>query len=193
VGIERSTTGILRGQDPGTEPSFTFRNRAGRALWGIVYVILFRPSPRPLHRWRAALLRLFGARLGRHVHVYPSARIWAPWKLETGSYVGIGDRVIIYNLAAIRLGDRCTVSQGAHLCCGSHDVDSDDFQLIAGPIDVEPHVWICAEAFVGMGVRIAEGAVVGARAVVTRDLTAPWTVYGGVPARPIRPRQRRTR
>ncbi len=192
MGVERTTTGVLRGKDPGTEPSFTFRNRVGRALWGLVYVILFRPSPRPLHRWRAALLSLFGARLGRHVHVCPSARIWAPWNLETGSYVGIGDRAIIYNMATIRLGDRCTVSQSAHLCCGSHDVDSADFQLIAGPIDVEPHVWICAEAFVGMGVRIAEGSVVGARAVVMRDLNSPWTVYAGVPARPIRARRRRT-
>ena len=145
-----------------------------------------------MHRWRAALLSLFGARLGRHVHVYPTARIWAPWNLEAGNYVGIGDRAIIYNMSAIRLGDRCTISQGAHLCGGSHDVDNDDFHLIAGPIELEAHVWICAEAFVGMGVRIAEGAVVGARAVVTRNLTAPWTVYAGAPARPIRPRRRRT-
>ena len=96
-------------------------------------------------------------------------------------------------MAAIRLGDRCTVSQSAHRCGGSHDVDSDDCQLVADPIDLEAHVWICAEALVAMRGRIAEGAVVGARVVVTRDLTAPWTVYAGVPARPIRPRRRRTR
>jgi putative colanic acid biosynthesis acetyltransferase WcaF len=180
---------IVAGADPTREPSFTLRNRLLRAAWGAVWLLLFRPSPRPLHRWRAALLRLFGARLGRNVHVYPSARIWAPWSLEVGADSGIGERAIVYNMAPITIGHHCTVSQGAHLCAGSHDVDSANFQLIAAPIVLEPYVWVCADAFVGMNVRLAEGAVVGARAVVVRDLAEPWTVYAGNPARRIRTRR----
>jgi putative colanic acid biosynthesis acetyltransferase WcaF len=180
---------VVAGADPTREPSFTLGNRLLRAVWGVVWLLLFRPSPRPLHRWRAGLLRLFGARLGRNVHIYPSARIWAPWNLEVGHDSGIGDRAILYTMAPITIGHHCTVSQGAHLCAGSHDVDSANFQLVVGPIVLAPHVWVCAEAFVGMDVRLPEGAVVGARAVVARDLPEPWTVYAGNPARPLRARR----
>lgn len=181
---------ILSGTDPATEPSFSLGNRLARAAWNCAWLLLFRPSPRPLHAWRAWLLRAFGARLGAHVHVYPSVRIWAPWNLQTGSHVGIGDGAIVYSMAPIRIGARATISQGAHLCAGSHDVDSANFQLIAAPIEIGAHAWICAEAFVGLGVRIAEGAVVGARSVVTRSLSEPWTVYAGAPARALRARRR---
>lgn len=183
---------IRQGVDPTREASFTLANRLARATWNLVCLLLFRPSPRPLHAWRAFLLRLFGARLGPHVHVYPSVRIWAPWNLTVDAHSGIGDGAIVYNMAPIRIGHHCVVSQGAHLCGGSHDVDSADFQLVAGPIELEPHVWICAEAFVGLRVRIAEGVVVGARAVVTRDLPEAWSVYAGNPARRLRSRRRHT-
>ncbi|MET7318959.1 hypothetical protein ABZX83_27055, partial [Streptomyces thermoviolaceus] len=68
---------IIDGNDPFTEPSFNLSNRLRRAVWGVAYVLLFRFSPRPLHGWRALLLRSFGAKLGPHVHVYPRVRIWA--------------------------------------------------------------------------------------------------------------------
>jgi putative colanic acid biosynthesis acetyltransferase WcaF len=62
--------------------SFSLRNRLGRAVWRVVAALLFRLSPRPLHKWQALLLRLFGAKVGRRVHVYPRAEIWVPRNLE---------------------------------------------------------------------------------------------------------------
>lgn len=174
---------ILHGNDPTTQPSFSMGNRAGRALWNAVWLLLFRPSPRPLHAWRAMLLRLFGARIGAHAHVYPGARIWAPWNLEIGHHVGIADGATLYNLAPIVIGDYSVVSQGAHLCCGSHDYNSRNFQLIAHPIRIGAHAWLCADVFLAPGVTVAEGGVVGARSVVTRSLESPWTVYAGNPCR----------
>jgi putative colanic acid biosynthesis acetyltransferase WcaF len=129
--------------------------------------------------------------LGVHVHVHASVRIWAPWKLQIGNRVGIGSDVILYNMAYMSIGDECVISQGAHLCGGSHDIDSANFQLVAKPIALQGHVWICAEAFVGMGVTIAEGCVLAARAVVVRDIRTPWTVWAGNPAVYIRNRRRR--
>jgi putative colanic acid biosynthesis acetyltransferase WcaF len=181
---------VLAGSDPTTGPSFGVRNRIARAAWGLVYAVLFRPSPRPCHRWRALLLRAFGARIGAHVHVYPGARVWAPWNLSIESHVGVGDGANLYNMGRLTLGHHVTVSQGAHLCGGTHDVDSRNFQLVTGEIHVGAHAWICADAFVGPGVRIPEGAVVGARSVVVRDLPEPWTVYAGHPARKLRGRRR---
>jgi putative colanic acid biosynthesis acetyltransferase WcaF len=182
---------IIDGNDPFTEPSFNFSNRLRRAVWGAAYVLLFRYSPRPLHGWRSLLLRSFGAKLGPHVHVYPRARIWAPWMLEIGSHVGIADGVILYNMAHIRIGNHVVISQGAHLCAGSHDIHSRNFQLVARPIAVGDHAWVCAEAFLAPGAIVPEGAVVGARAVVSRPLEEQWAVYAGMPARRINSRTRR--
>ncbi len=61
--------------------------------------------------------------------------------------------------------------------------------LTAAPIAIGPHGWVAAEAFVGPGVTVGEGAVLGARAVGFRDL-APWTVYAGNPAEAVRERRK---
>lgn len=143
-----------------------------------------------MHAWRGLLLRLFGAKLGKGVHVHSKARIWAPWNLVVGNRVGIADGVNIYNMAPVQLGDYSTLSTGSYLCGGSHDVDSANFQLITGPIEISSYAWICAEAFIAQNVHVPEGAVVAARAVVTRSLPTPWTVYAGIPARPIRNRSK---
>lgn len=178
---------IRKGIDPYRQASFSLGNRVARAAWGFAYVFLFRPSPRPMHGWRAWLLRRFGARIGRACHVYPRARIWAPWNLVMHERASMADDVICYSMATIELGRKCVVSQGSHLCAGTHDYQDPNFQLIAEPIFIGESAWICAEAFVGPGVRIGDGAVIGARSVVTRDMPA-WTVCAGNPCRPLKPR-----
>ena len=176
---------IIHGSDPYRGPSVSLGNRLRRALWQLVYVLLFRPSPRPLHAWRSLLLRLFGARIGSGCHVYPSVRIWAPWNLVLSDHVGIADRTNLYTMATISIGSHAVVSEGAFLCCGSHDYQSSNFQLVAKPISVGARAWICAEAFLHPGVDVPEGCVVGARAVVTKSLPEAWTVYAGNPCRVV--------
>ena len=172
---------IIQGNDPYTQPSFTIKNRMMRVIWGLVWLMFFRPSPRPFHLWRRLLLRLFGAKLGMYVNVYPNVKIWAPWNLSIGNFVGVAEGVRLYNMASIEIQDYCVISQGAHLCTGSHDIDSLNFQLIAQPILLERNVWVCAEAFVGPGVKIAEGCVLGARAVVVKSINEQWSVWVGNP------------
>jgi putative colanic acid biosynthesis acetyltransferase WcaF len=184
---------ILQGVDPTTQPSFSLRNRLARALWQAVWLLLFRPSLRPMHGWRCLLLRLFGARLGQHFHVHSSVQVWAPWQLVAEDFVGIGERAILYNMAPLKLGQRCVISQGAHLCGGTHDYNTTHFQLLAKPIAIGAHAWVCTEAFVGPGVEVPEGAVVGARAVLTRSPAQAWTVYAGNPALPVAERQQHGR
>lgn len=182
---------IIKDNDPYTAASFSFSNRARRQLWNCAWFFLFRPSPRPLHKWRAFLLKLFGARLGTNVHVYPATKIWAPWNLILGNHVGIADGVTIYNMDIIKIGCYSVISQGAHLCGGSHDYNSPNFQLYAKPIILGEHVWVCAEAFVSLGVTIPDGVVIGARSLVTRSIMEPWTVHAGHPAKQIGQRKRR--
>ena len=96
----------------------------------------------------------------------------------------MGDRAHLYALGPIRIGDRVTVSQGAHLCAGSHDFRDPTMALTRPPIRIDDDVWVCADAFVGPGVEIGRGAVVGARAVVVRSVAAG-TIVAGNPARQV--------
>jgi putative colanic acid biosynthesis acetyltransferase WcaF len=163
-----------------TGPSFSLRNRLARVIWELGYVLFFRYSPRPLHLWRSFLLRLFGAKIGRGVHVYPGAKIWAPWNLEIDDFSGIADNVILYCQGKIIIGKYVVISQGAHLCTGTHDYRAKGFPLITNPINIADHVWIAAEAFIHPGVNIGEGSVIGARSVVTKSIES-WKVYSGNP------------
>jgi putative colanic acid biosynthesis acetyltransferase WcaF len=173
--------------DAFTGPSFSLGNRVARAVWGVTHFLFIRWSPRPFHAWRAFVLRMFGAKLGRGCHIYPKAIIWAPWNLEAGDQCGVANRAILYNQARIRLGRRVVVSQGAHLCTGTHDYEDPGFPLRAEPIVVGDQAWIAAESFVHPGVVIGEGAVIGARSVVTKDVP-PWMVCTGNPCQPIKRR-----
>jgi putative colanic acid biosynthesis acetyltransferase WcaF len=174
-------------QDTHVGASFSLKNRLSRVLWGIVATLLFHPSPRPMHRWRSFLLRIFGAKVGSGVHVYPGTKIWAPWNLELADECGIAKGAILYSQGRITIGRRAVVSQGAHLVTGTHDYSSPGFPLVTMPIYVGDHAWIAAEAFVHPGVIIGEGCVIGARSVVTRSMPG-WTVCSGHPCEPIKTR-----
>lgn len=168
-------------------PSFSLGSRVARFFWKVCWAVLVFPSPRPFHGWRSFVLRLWGAKIGRHCHIYPRAVIWAPWNLICGDEVGVADGANLYNQAPIKLGSRSVISQGAFLCTGTHDYTSEDFRLVARPIEIGKLAWIAAEAFIHPGVSIGEGAVIGARSVVTRDIPA-WMVCAGNPCEPIKPR-----
>jgi len=176
-----------RAKDPYQVAAMPITNRIGRALWNSVYVVLFRPSPRPLHAWRSMLLRLFGAKIGPGCHIYPKARIWAPWHLECRDVVAIADDAIIYNPSPVFLGSHSTISQQAYLCGATHDCDDPNFPMISQPITICDFSWICARATVQMGVTIGEGAVLGLGSIATKDLD-PWIIYAGIPAKKIRQR-----
>lgn len=157
-----------------------------RVLWmGGKYLVRF--SPRPFFGWRRFVLRLFGAHIGEHVHVYSSTVIYMPWNLRAESWSAIGEDVLIYNLGPVTIGERATISHRAHVCAGTHDYRRADLPLLKPPITIGPQAWICAEAFVGPGVTVGEGAIVGAAAVATRDVE-PWMIVAGNPAAPVKRR-----
>jgi putative colanic acid biosynthesis acetyltransferase WcaF len=174
----------------GFRSELSLGNRAARALWGVVWWLLFRPSPRPLHAWRRFLLRRFGARIGRGARVYGSARIWAPWNLSLGEYSVLGDYADCYAVDRVEIGDQSIVSQYAFLCTATHDPDRAHFPLLTRPIRIGRQAWVAADVFIGPGVTVGDGAVVGARSSVFKDVD-PWTVVGGTPARLLRRRELR--
>ncbi|MBC7687053.1 MAG: putative colanic acid biosynthesis acetyltransferase [Aquabacterium sp.] len=177
----------MHNQNTHTGASFSISNRLLRVLWGIVEVTLFRFSPKPFHAWRAGLLKLFGARVGKGVHVYPRVKIWAPWNLELKDECGIGNGSILYSQGKITIGRQTVVSQGNHICAGTHDYTIEGFPLITMPIVIGDNVWIAAEAFIHPGVTIGNGCVIGARSVVNKDMPE-WMVCGGHPCKPLKER-----
>lgn len=157
-----------------------------RVLWSVLKP-LFHCSPRLLYGWRRLLLRALGARIGRAVQIHPDVRIFLPSLLSIGDETAVDQDVHLYNLGPMKIGCQTTISQGAHLCGGSHNDKDPALSLIRAAITIGDCAWICADAFVGPGVTVGEGAVVAARAVCVRDVP-PWQVVAGSPARMIRTR-----
>ncbi len=175
---------------PRQASSHSAGNRLARVMWGIVYWLLFRPSPRNLHRWRNWLLRLSGATLAPTARVYPRARCWAPWNLTMGEHSCIGDAVDVYCVAPVTIGAYSTVSQYSYLCTATHDHELPEHPLVTKPITIGSRCWMAADVFIGPGVIIGDGTVVGARSSVFDDLPE-WVIATGTPARPQRSRKLR--
>ena len=187
----------IAGRKEGARPTeggatFTLSHRLRRLVWMVTWLLLAAWTPSFLWRWRGLLLRLFGARIDPTAIVRGSARIWWPAHLTMGAHASLGPGAICYNVAPVILAPYAIVSQRAHLCTAGHNVDDANFPLEARAITIGSRAWVAAEAFVGPGVSLGDGAVLGARGVAFKNLEA-WMIYGGNPVRPIRARTRSDR
>lgn len=159
-----------------------------RIIWTFINATLFRCLPgNHLKILRNLILRAFGAKIPLGSLVYSSCKIWGPWNLEIGKSSCIGPNTEIYNRALVKLGDNVVISQGSYICTASHDITDKNHSVILKPIYIKDKAWIAAHAYVGPGVTINEGAVIGATASVYKDVEA-WTVVGGNPAKFIKKR-----
>ena len=163
------------------------RVRLKGALWRLVWLTLFRPTPTPLVRWRVFLLRLFGAQVAGRPFVSPSAVIRMPWNLVLEHRACLGPAANVYNLGRVILKHKCVVAQEAYLCGGTHDFRHPQWPLVTGDIVIGEDAFVGARAFILPGVVVGDGAVVGACSVVTSDVP-PWTVVAGNPCRAVRQR-----
>ena len=159
-------------------------HRLKRILWLLASKLLYI-SP---WRIRFAVFRGFGAKIGNNCAFYPSARYYAPWNLVCGNRVCVAPSAEIYNKAKVIIGSNVVISQGAYICAASHDISSPTMDLVLKPVTIGSNVWIGAKATVLPGVTIGEGSVVGACAVVAKDVP-PWSVVVGNPARVVKKRE----
>lgn len=165
-------------------------NRLARAAWSAVGTLLFRLSPTPFFAWRRLLLRAFGAHLAATAKVYPTVEVWAPWNLVMEDGSCLGPRVKCYDVDRVVIEAEATVSDGAFLCTASHDIHRPEYPLVTSPIRIGRGAVVFVEAFIGPGVTVGEGAVVGARAVVMKSV-APYQIVAGNPSREIGTRRYR--
>jgi putative colanic acid biosynthesis acetyltransferase WcaF len=172
---------------PSVPPGFRGRPAWIVQMWWIVQALFFHTSPQAFYGWRRLLLRLFGARIGRGVLIRPSATVTYPWKLRIGDWSWVGDHVTLYTLGEIVIGESAVVSQHSYLCTGSHDYTRPTFELYAKPIIIESEVWLATNVFIGPGVTVCRGAIVGACGVALKDVPAGM-ICAGNPLRVLRPR-----
>lgn len=167
----------------------SLKNKLYRGLWNCIWSLFARWIPgRWFSVWKIFLLRLFGAKIDKTATIYSSARFYSPLNLVIGKNSCIASRVNCYSVDKIIIGNNVTVSQDSTLCSASHDIFDPTHQLVSKPIIIHDKAWIASEAFIGMGVDIGEGAVVGARSAVFSDVEE-WTVVGGNPAKYIKTRK----
>jgi putative colanic acid biosynthesis acetyltransferase WcaF len=150
-------------------------------IWLLVSLVLFRLCPLSLSPLKRAVLRAFGARIGRDVTIKPQVKITFPWKLEIGDHVWLGEECWLLNLERIAIGNHVCISQRAFLCTGSHNYKSPTFNLIVKPIQVGDGAWLGAGCWVGPGVTVGNHAVLTAGSMTTKNLE-PFGIYRGNPA-----------
>ncbi len=158
-----------------------------RLLWYVVNVLFFINPLCPVSRIKVFLLRLFGAKVGVGVNIKPAVNIKYPWKLSIGDHCWIGERAWIDNLADVKIGSNCCISQGAMLLCGNHNFKSETFDLITLPIVLEDGAWIGAHSIVCPGVTCHSHSVLAVNSVATRDMEA-YHIYQGNPAQKVKER-----
>lgn len=159
-----------------------------RLVWNIIWNLTIRPFPRILvRRWEFFVLRLLGAKIGKGCNIYPSTKILIPSYLTMEDGAAIANDVYLQNSAPIHLKKRSLISQGSYLCAGTHDYTKKSFPNVRKPIVIGEDAWVTANCFIGLGVTVGDGAVIGATSSVFKDVE-PWTVVGGNPAKFIKKR-----
>ena len=160
-------------------------SRLKEIAWFIVRRCFFQtPTPLP-SALRAALLRLFGAKIGAGVVIRSNVNITFPWRLAIGDHVWIGEEVAILTFAPVTIESNVCVSQRAFLCTGTHNFHVPTFDLQFKPIILRTGCWVAAKCFVGPGVEVGTGSVLSAGTVVMENVP-PHSLVRGNPAQVIR-------
>jgi putative colanic acid biosynthesis acetyltransferase WcaF len=178
----------LQSVDPNQESQFAspwpMGDRIMRVLWQFCWIVFCVWTPKPANPWRLFWLQVFGAKIDGAPFVHQRARIEIPWNLILHDRACLGDRANAYSLGEIEIGARATIAQEAYLSTGSHDFTKSEMPLVTAKITVGEDAFVGARAFVLPGITIGARSIVGACAVVTKDVMPGQTVAGN-PARPI--------
>ena len=166
------------------------RNMAWRAAWLFAGLPLFRSTFLPFSGFRAQLLRLFGARVGKGVVIHSEVNVKYPWHLAIGEFCWIGERCWIDNLTSVTLENNVCLSQSVYVCTGNHDWTDPHFGLRIAPVRFCEGSWAGARSTVLPGAALGECAVVAAGSTVAGDVPA-YQIFAGNPAVFVRTRKLR--
>lgn len=157
-------------------------------IWGFVNATVFRWTPFFMRKTRVAMLRMFGAKVDWSCSISGDAEIVDPWNLTMGELSSIDKDCCIRCRGKVIIGKRCCISRGVDILTGSHNIFSQNFEMVTAPIVIEDNCWVATKAMIGKGVTIGEGSVIAAMSNVIKNVE-PWTVVGGNPAKFIKKRE----
>ena len=172
--------------EPPRRSPWSLKARVIRALWGVSELLLWKPSPPAMTGFRNAMLRFFGAKVGKGVRIHPSVKVVIPWHIDIADGVTIHDRAILYALGQITIGPNTEVGPLTHLCAGTHDYTDPKFTLLRQPITIGSNCILGAASFVAPDVTLADHTILHPRASLYTNST-PNTQYQGNPAKPVNP------
>lgn len=141
-----------------------------RLIWYFVNLLVIKNHWNPISSLKVNTLRLFGAKIGKGVVIKPGVNVKYPWLLEVGDYTWIGEDAWIDNLATVRIGSNCCISQGAMLLCGNHNYKKSTFDLIVKPITIEDGAWIGAKSVVCPGVKMGTNSIISVGVIASKDI-----------------------
>lgn len=149
-----------------------------------LHIVGFIPS----HHIRRLFYRLGGISIGWGSAIHTGARFYNPWNIKIGKDSILGEGIVLDGRDKLTIGDHVDIASEVMIYNGEHDINSPSFSAVFSPVVIEDYVFIGPRAIILPGVTIKKGAVVGAGAVVTKDVE-PFSIVGGVPAKQIGERQ----
>lgn len=156
-------------------------------LWYFVNALLVRASWNPFMGIKIALLRMFGAKIGKGLVIKNNVVIKSPWNLTVGDDCWLGEDCWIDNLDKVCIGNNVCISQGALLLTGNHDYTVPSMPYRNGAITLEDGAWIGAKAVVCPGVTVHRNAILTVGSVATKEMEENG-IYQGNPAVRVRTR-----
>jgi len=138
----------------------------------------------PSHCLRRSVYRLFGVKIGRGSTIHMWANFFDPRGVEIGEDTIVGDRSFLDGRDKLKIGSHTNIASQVLIYNSEHDIESEDFKAVTAPVEIGNYVFIGPRAIILPGVRIGDGAVVAAGAVVTKDVP-PFCIVGGIPAKEI--------
>lgn len=138
----------------------------------------------PSHLIRRFFYVVAGIQIGKGGAIHMWASFYDPKNIKIGSDTIIGERAVLDGRDKLTIGDHVDIASEVMIYNGQHDINDASFKAVFEPVVIEDYVFIGPRAIILPGVTLGKGSVVGAGAVVTKDVE-PFTIVGGVPAKEI--------
>jgi len=178
VNVDRFPADLTTRQTPEPTGFRKIKSHLGAAGYNLAVTGL------PFHAVRQAFLRAAGMRIGKKVGMLRGITLIRPDQIEIGNHCIIGFQCFLGGEGGLYIGDNVNIASFSVLLGGWHDVNDPKFRTELHPTVIEDYAWLATRVIVMAGVRIGRGAVVGAGAVVTKDVP-PYAIVAGVPAKQI--------
>lgn len=154
-------------------------------VWYFINALFVKASWNPFMKIKIALLKAFGAKIGKRLVIKNNVVIKSPWNLEIGDDCWLGEGCWIDNLDKVSISGNVCISQGAMLLTGNHDYTNPSMPYRNAPIHIEDGAWIGAQTTVCPGVTVHRNAILTVGSVATKDMEENG-IYQGNPAIKIR-------